>query len=147
MLRGVLIQTDALSRPHYHLDEISRQRWGKRDFCFTVKTVRNWDKQMKYANKEEKFWTEVRKRRDLFFLWFLGWIPFYIIYAFLTKAVFGNESPLPSATPFVFWAVSWGVVENRIRKLNCPNCHKQAFRHCLFFMKDAKCQHCGHSYQ
>ncbi len=101
---------------------------------------------MKDTIKDEMFWAEARKRRNLFFLWFLGWIPFAMIFAFLMRSIFGNDSPIPSSTSFVLWAVSWGFIENRIRKLNCPNCQEQAFKHCLFFMKHAKCHHCGYSY-
>jgi hypothetical protein len=95
---------------------------------------------------EHEFWNEARKRRNLFFLCFIGWIPFAAIYCALMEVVFGKESSIPIVSAFVIWAASWMFVESRIRKLSCPKCNAQAFKHCLFFMKDAKCQHCGYSF-
>jgi len=95
----------------------------------------------------KEFWKEAKKRRNLFFVWWLCWIPFGVLFIALEQAIWEQESPLHFSTPLIVWGVPWYYIAYRIRKLKCPKCHERAFDHCLFFMKNAKCQSCGYTYQ
>jgi hypothetical protein len=96
---------------------------------------------------EPSFWLAVKHRRNLFFWWWLGWIPAGAIVLFANRALVGGE---PSFwfmfAVLIAWGVGWHFVARRLQKLSCPRCGKPAISGPYFFMRHAKCQHCGFSY-
>jgi hypothetical protein len=93
------------------------------------------------------FWMEVKQRRNLFFWWWLGWIPAGAIVLFSYRALMGGE---PSFwfmfAVLVLWGVGWYFIASRLQKLLCPRCGKPAISGSYTVMRHAKCQHCGFSH-
>ncbi|HEY6020185.1 MAG TPA: hypothetical protein VIY48_09870 [Candidatus Paceibacterota bacterium] len=90
------------------------------------------------------FWSEAKRRRNLYFLWWLAWVPaggiVVIAYQF-----FGGDPPFPLMAALLFsWWAAWIFIALRVRKLLCPQCGKPAFRNPYFFMRNAHCRHCGY---
>jgi len=100
-------------------------------------------------NESLPFWEEVRKRRNHCFLAAASWpflsIPLVLLYSAL----------LPERTPFwvtgaaamATWSVIPWWVGERFGALRCYKCGKEAFTNALFFMRHAKCKHCGVKYE
>jgi hypothetical protein len=95
---------------------------------------------------EADFWGEVKKRRRYFFLCWIGWIPFGAACIAVYGALFGNTENFPGTIALIAWFIFWSWLAVRLMSLICPQCNKRAIGHPLFFMRDAKCQHCGLSY-
>ena len=89
------------------------------------------------------FWSEAQRRRRLFFLWWIAWLPFGLIAAIVSSRLFGEIGDFGLWVILLSWFVPWVYIAKRLTKLRCPRCEKQAFAHPLFFMRHAKCQHCG----
>ncbi len=97
--------------------------------------------------EETHFWTEVRRRRNQYILWWLAWPPVGIAILAGYEFVFGDWAPVPFGLGlFILWAVFWLYLYYRLIKLYCPKCGKRAFSHPYFFMRDAKCRSCGYRY-
>ncbi len=95
----------------------------------------------------DEFWLEIKKRRNLFFIWWVCWIPFGIFYHAIESWLFGQQSPLPLLTPLLLWGLPWFYISLRICFLKCPYCAEKAFEHCFFFMKHARCQSCERAFE
>ena len=95
--------------------------------------------------EEFDFWTEVEKRRNVFFYTWLGWLvagfPLFFLFDFLFGD--GNESFAATAA-LATWAAVWWKAGRRLATMPCARCSKQAFPHPYFFMKDAQCVSCGY---
>jgi hypothetical protein len=90
------------------------------------------------------FWQEVRRRRNRFFLWWVGWLPVGAVFTLLYQSLFNHEPPLLVGFGLLFgWAAIWIMTMRKLTSLACPRCGKPAIAHPLFFMHDAKCRHCG----
>lgn len=90
------------------------------------------------------FWQQVRQRRNLFFLTWVGWLPVGGISAVAYQAISGHKAPPSFMFPlFYSYGAIWFWTAFRIRLLRCPRCGERAFAHPFFFMRDAKCRHCG----
>jgi hypothetical protein len=92
------------------------------------------------------FWQEVKQRRDLFHL---GWIGCPIVWAAFVKT---NETLSKyQSDSFVSCglAIGWAAVcywaTRRLTEFPCPKCHGPAIDHPLFLMRNAKCRRCGFS--
>jgi len=96
------------------------------------------------AMNDSSFWQEVRKRRNLFFLWWIVWPPAGLILIGLYYLISGHEAPaLITNSIFCVWAVLWLWTIWRFRQLRCPQCGAKAFTNPFFVMQDAECRHCG----
>jgi hypothetical protein len=97
---------------------------------------------------EREFWIEVKKRRNHFFGMWFGWVPVGLICIVLYEIATGNEPPPYFRVGLlIVWAVLWWRVYNRLLRILCFRCGKPALAHALFFMRHARCQHCGLAYQ
>jgi uncharacterized Zn-finger protein len=99
-------------------------------------------------NDVKFFWTEVRRWRRYFFVWWICWPLAGISALLLIGAVLGKEPPFPVAVALLIaWSIVWGRILSRLKSLSCPSCGEPAIQHPYFFMRDAKCQHCGLRYR
>jgi hypothetical protein len=90
------------------------------------------------------FWQEVRRRRNLFFLVWICWLPVGGIFLGLSALLLGHEPPLAAMlTLFYAWGAFWFWTGWRLKQLRCPRCQKRAIAHPFFFMRHAQCKHCG----
>jgi hypothetical protein len=81
------------------------------------------------------FWEKVRKRRNLFYLWWLGFLPI---------GVFFLGAPATAGDLFFYiWGAVWLWTLWRLKQLRCPRCGKPAIGNPFFFMDSAFCKHCG----
>lgn len=92
---------------------------------------------------EREFWLSVRRRRRLFFLWWIGWLPFGLIGIISLTALIHGADFIVGVTVLSAWFIVWLYIARSIRKLACPKCGKSAIRHPYFFMRHVACQHCG----
>jgi hypothetical protein len=94
-----------------------------------------------------RFWTEVERKRNAQVVWWLAWPVLGLLVAVGYRSTFGVQAPTA-----VLWALLalWIAVAlflyHRFSKLQCPRCNRPALQHALFFMRHAKCQHCGLAY-
>ena len=93
------------------------------------------------------FWRQVRRRRDHFFLWWFGWPVIGMAVAV------GYERTAKAEAPdwlmfglLVVWFVAWVLIQRRLARLSCPRCDRPAIPHPYFFMRHARCRHCGLTY-
>jgi hypothetical protein len=90
------------------------------------------------------FWEQVRQRRNLFFLTWVGWLPVGGIFIGGYQVITGHEAPPSFVYPlFYLYGAIWFWTAFRIRLLRCPKCRKSAIATPFFLMRDAKCRHCG----
>ena len=93
-----------------------------------------------------KFWSEAERRRNLFFYWWVGWLPAGGIAVVAYELILGVEPPFPlMVVVLLSWGAAWYYIKRRITKLSCPQCGMSAFRNPYFFMRNARCQHCGYN--
>jgi len=45
------------------------------------------------------------------------------------------------------WYLVGLYLQHRLLVVICPKCKQRALAHGFFFMRDAKCQHCGFAYR
>jgi hypothetical protein len=96
------------------------------------------------AGSTERFWSDVRRRRNHFFYWWLGWIPFGFIALVVLESALGSAPPVALMwATLLIWFTAWGAIAFRLLRLRCPRCNEPAISQPLFFMRHAKCQHCG----
>ena len=94
------------------------------------------------------FWDQVRRRRNVFLWVWIGWLPIGGLAITLYAALFGHEAPrLFGYSFFYLYVAIWAWTAFRLRQLRCPVCGYPAISHPLFFMRDAKCRHCGLPYK
>ncbi len=96
-----------------------------------------------YRSIEHEFWEQVRRKRNLFFLWWVGWLPFGTVGVLVLTKLLGEDLHWSPFILFLLWFIAWQMVLARLRALECPRCKKPAIAHPVFFMRDAHCQKCG----
>ena len=90
------------------------------------------------------FWEEVRRRRNHFFLVWVGWLVAGPILFWLYSTIL--PARLESAAPFLAlgtWGAFWFYIAHRLTSMKCFSCGNKAIAHPLFFMRHAKCVSCG----
>ena len=97
---------------------------------------------------EAQFWSETRRRRNLFFLVTIGWliygIPLWLFYSWVLSLVFPTaDSMVSGVAALITWMAAGNWASQRVTTLQCFKCGQKAFSNPFFFMKDAKCQSCG----
>ncbi len=110
-----------------------------------IASARRKDKHRQGRDKDATaFWEQVRERRNLFFLCWVGWLPVAGIFLGGYKLISGHEPPvLVGYSLFFSYAVIWYWTAWRLKQLRCPHCNKRAIAHPLFLMRHAECKHCG----
>jgi hypothetical protein len=88
-------------------------------------------------------WQEYRKRRNLFFLIWLGYIPAVGLTTILVSRMIGTFTP-----SFVFagvWMVLFAIAGTRLSGWRCPRCGKPFSRKSWYDkgLLARKCVHCG----
>jgi hypothetical protein len=90
------------------------------------------------------FWGEVRRRRNHFFLVWVGWlVAAPILFWFYSSIIPGRKD---AAAPFLAlgtWFAFWGYIQHRLTSMKCFACGGKAISHAMFFMRHAKCSSCG----
>lgn len=100
------------------------------------------------AMEISEFWKAVKRWRMLFFLWWIGWPPLGAGSMIVYRSVTGHEPPEAISFAQLFaWVIVWNLIAKQLRSLPCPRCGQPAIRQPYFFMRDAKCQHCGLAYR
>ena len=97
-----------------------------------------------------EFWAEARRRRNHFFLTWIGWLvvgfPLLGVWS-LIFGLFGVKDLRASGAAALFtWFAFFLWVGQRLRKLRCFRCGERAFPKPYFFMSHAKCKNCGVKY-
>lgn len=94
------------------------------------------------------FWRTVKRWRTFFFLWWIGWPPVGAGSLIAYRSITGDEvTDTLSFGVFAGWVIAWNFIAKRLRSLPCPRCRQPAIKQPYFFMRDAKCQHCGLAYR
>lgn len=92
----------------------------------------------------EIFWKETKKRRNILFAVFFGWLVAGPILVTIYSLIFpGMPKNIIAISALLTWAVVILWAQIRFKQLRCFRCGEQAFSNPLFFMKDAKCRNCG----
>ena len=95
----------------------------------------------------DEFWNQVRQRRRHFFLWWVSWPFVGLAAAIAFRSATGSEVPSGlMILLMVCWAAGWVAISRRLTRLKCPACQKPAIGTPYFFMRHARCQHCGLAY-
>ena len=89
----------------------------------------------------QEFRAEARRRRNHFFLTWIGWLvvgfPLWGIYSLILP----SDDPMVPGTAALFtWGAFWWWVMSRVKKLRCFRCGRPAFPRPFFFMRHAKCE-------
>src|SRR5437773_8826888 len=95
----------------------------------------------------QRFWIEVRRWRNYQYTWWLAWPVGAWCAIIAYRSAFGSQPPFELLV--VLAALWFGVaviLYRRFSRLTCPRCRLPALQHSFFFMRHAKCQHCGLSY-
>ncbi len=96
---------------------------------------------------DTEFWDEVRRRRNHFFLWWIGWPIGGMAAVGILTAIMHHEPTFPIMIGVMFaWYIARLLLVRRLKSLSCPNCSKLAIANPYFTMRHAKCQHCGLQY-
>lgn len=92
----------------------------------------------------EEFWHEVQRRRNAFFLVWVGWLvvgfPLWGFYSWIFGA---TDSMVAGVAALLTWGAFWKWTELRLTRMPCFRCGQAAFSHPYFFMRHAKCKNCG----
>lgn len=86
------------------------------------------------AEANEIFWTEIRRTRNRFFLWWVLWPPGGIACIGLLMFLFGEQAVYLTYIVFVVWVIIWFRIAWQLARLACPRCRKPAVWHPYFFM-------------
>jgi len=90
------------------------------------------------------FWYEVRRRRNHFFLVWVGWLVAGPLLYFLYSGIL--PSRLESVAPFLAlgtWMAFWYYIMRRLTSMKCFACGNRGIAHPFFFMQHAQCVSCG----
>jgi hypothetical protein len=93
-----------------------------------------------------QFWAEAKRRRNHFFLTWIGWLPAAAVLIPLYMWLLPDTPGWQNFAMFMAlatWFAFWYWVARRLSLMRCYNCGKQAFSTPYFFMRHAKCQNCG----
>ena len=91
------------------------------------------------------FWSEVRRRKNQFFLAAPSWLVIGPVLFLLYSAVLPNDLLSGYGAIFTWMGLMWWL-QRRLTDLRCFHCGQQAFSHAFFFMRHARCKHCGTAY-
>ena len=99
----------------------------------------------------ERFWSEVRSRRNRFWLTWVGWLfvgfPLWgLCWYLLPFKDHPLHTPASLAAALVIYVSYWRYTANRLSALKCYECDRPAIPHPFFRMEKAACQHCGARY-
>src|ERR1022692_1209486 len=75
----------------------------------------------KVSVEEEDFWRRVSWWKALFFLWWIGWLPFGFVGVEVSKHYFG-DSPYCGYAMLGLWFIGWQLILARLKTLPCPHC-------------------------
>ena len=92
-----------------------------------------------------EFWSEVRRRRNWFFLAGPSWLVLGPLLAYVYSVVLRTDSWRFDAALVSWMALMWWL-QKRVTDLLCYRCGRRAFVHAFFFMRHAKCGNCGATY-
>jgi hypothetical protein len=90
------------------------------------------------------FWEEVRRRRNHFFLVWVGWLVAAPILFWLFSSILPGR--YDTAAPFLTlgtWFAFWVYIQRRLTSMKCFSCGGKAIGHAMFFMRHVKCISCG----
>ncbi len=101
-----------------------------------------------HTPRAEEFWAEVKRRRQVYFLTWIGWLvvglPLWKLYSFVIPA----KNPMVSGcAALVTWFGVWSWTRYRVTSMTCFNCGHQALDRVPLFMRRARCSHCGTPYK
>lgn len=97
-------------------------------------------------NMNETFWIEARKRKRIYILIWLGWIPFALFtISFLVYVAGLQPGVFLGLIVMLSWYSLWMWSARQFRKLECPSCHKLAFENTSIVFTKMKCKNCGFS--
>jgi hypothetical protein len=96
--------------------------------------------------EEGAFWEEAIRRRNLFFVWLLGWIPVGVPFVAGWRFITGREPSSPVVGLLLAWFVPCLLIWLWLSRLPCPQCGRPALPSPFFLLRRAKCQHCGFTY-
>ena len=92
----------------------------------------------------DRFWHEVRVRRNAVYGWWAAWIPVSLLLAAIYRQLMQQEpTPTIAWSGLIGWAVLSHFVIRRLATLPCPRCGRPAVPHVFFRMKKVQCQFCG----
>src|SRR6266550_8969240 len=86
-------------------------------------------------------WEDYRRRRRLFLIAWLGYLPGMGAIAILLERIFHNEVIIMAVA--LCWMVFFAVSGSRLISFRCPNCRKRFFRSWYSNAFARKCMHCG----
>jgi len=92
------------------------------------------------------FLAEARRRRNIFFLWWLSWVPAGSAATLFSVWLLGEKGGYLGFLWLVVWFVAWHKIARRLKNLACPCCGKPAFAHPYFLLRHARCNTCGVRY-
>jgi len=94
------------------------------------------------AVEQSRAWEDYRRRRRLFLIAWLGYLPGAGLIGFLLAQVFQNDSAFVAVA--LCWMVFFAISAEWLRRFPCPNCGKAFFHTWLWNNPFAKkCLHCG----
>jgi hypothetical protein len=95
----------------------------------------------------EEFWAEVRRRRRLYLLTWVGWLVagplLWKLYSFVVPR---REPMVAGVLALVTWCGVWVWTGWRLVSMKCFHCGHRAFDSPFFLMRRAKCSSCGTPY-
>ena len=99
----------------------------------------------------EKFWREIRSRRNRFWLVWAGWLfvgfPLWgLCWYVLPFKDHWYHTPASLASAVWIYALYWRRTADRLSAVACYECGRSAIPHPFFRMETAACQHCGTRY-
>ena len=96
------------------------------------------------TSDDADFWKEAERRRNLFFLVWIGWLlagP--ILTALYSWALNPADQMTAGTAALVTWGAFWFWTVYYLTSLRCVECGEKAFRHPFFLMRHARCSNCG----
>ena len=87
-------------------------------------------------------WQQYRRRNQLFWLGFFGYVPVCLLVAHASSRVFHTQTP--AAVVAVLWMLAMVVVGNYSIRWRCPRCNQPFFAKSWYHNGFArKCVHCS----
>jgi len=87
-------------------------------------------------------WDDYRRRRNLAWFAFLGYVPVVFVIAQLSVRIFGTF--IPAFVVAIVWMVFFGIAGNLALRFPCPSCGKPFFAKWWYYHGAARrCVHCG----